>query len=107
MGREEKIVGKGENAGYQHFLLFTQCFQKDSPTNFGLCGSRVNQKFYWFSERSQVKTWCKDVKMLVTSIFSSSHNFVYPIKEKLLHLRHIEIVGHKCFWTSINFFCVW
>ena len=29
-GREENIVGKGENAGYQHFLLFPQCFQKDS-----------------------------------------------------------------------------
>ena len=24
----ENIVGKGENAGYQHFLLFPQCFQK-------------------------------------------------------------------------------
>ena len=22
LGREENIVGKGENAGYQHFLLF-------------------------------------------------------------------------------------
>ena len=28
--REENIVGKGENAGYQHFLLFPQCFQKVS-----------------------------------------------------------------------------
>ena len=26
--REENIVGKGENAGYQHFLLFPQYFQK-------------------------------------------------------------------------------
>ena len=25
-GWVENIVGKGENAGYQHFLLFTQCF---------------------------------------------------------------------------------
>ena len=25
--RVENIVGKGENAGYQHFLLFSQCFQ--------------------------------------------------------------------------------
>ena len=25
--RVENIVGKGENAGYQHFLLFQQCFQ--------------------------------------------------------------------------------
>ena len=23
----ENIVGKGESAGYQHFLLFPQCFQ--------------------------------------------------------------------------------
>ena len=26
--RVENIVGKGENAGYQHFLLFPQCFPK-------------------------------------------------------------------------------
>ena len=28
--RVKNIVGKGENAGYQHFLLFLQCFQKVS-----------------------------------------------------------------------------
>ena len=28
--RVENIVGKGENASYQHFLLFPQCFQKFS-----------------------------------------------------------------------------
>ena len=28
--RVENIVGKGENAGYQHFLLFPQCCQKRS-----------------------------------------------------------------------------
>ena len=28
--RVENIVGKGENAGYQHFLLFPQCFHKAS-----------------------------------------------------------------------------
>ena len=32
MGRVENIVGKGENAGHQHFLLFPQCFQKASCT---------------------------------------------------------------------------
>ena len=26
--RVENIVGKGENAGYQHFLLFPHCFLK-------------------------------------------------------------------------------
>ena len=28
--REENNVGKGENAGYQHFLIFPLCFQKAS-----------------------------------------------------------------------------
>ena len=28
--RVENIVRKGENAGYRHFLLFSQCFQKAS-----------------------------------------------------------------------------
>ena len=28
--RVENIVGKGENASYQHFLLFSRCFQKFS-----------------------------------------------------------------------------
>ena len=28
--RLENVVGKGENAGFQHFLLFPQCFPKPS-----------------------------------------------------------------------------
>ena len=28
LGRVENIMGKEENAGYQHFLLFPLCFQK-------------------------------------------------------------------------------
>ena len=28
----ENIVGKGENAGYKHFLLFPQCFQNPSDS---------------------------------------------------------------------------
>ena len=41
LDREENTVGKGENAGYQHFLLFTQCFPKPSSLGsltVGLCG---------------------------------------------------------------------
>ena len=29
-GWVEKSLGKGENAGYLHFLLFSKCFQKPS-----------------------------------------------------------------------------
>ena len=32
--RVENIVGKGENAGDQHFLLFLQCFQKSSFSGY-------------------------------------------------------------------------
>ena len=37
----EYMVGKGENAGYQHFLLFPQCFLNASfpgSLKSGLCG---------------------------------------------------------------------
>ena len=30
LGLVENIVGKGEKAGHQHFLLFQQCFQRVS-----------------------------------------------------------------------------
>ena len=42
LGRVENIVRKGENAGYQHFLLFPQYFQKLSF--LGLCGKGLNSK---------------------------------------------------------------
>ena len=45
--KKENIVGKGENAGYQHFLLFQQCF----PKIFFLGGvrsrNRVVKVFLW------------------------------------------------------------
>ena len=43
--RVENTVGKGENAGYQHFLLLPLCFSK--PSSLGslkvrLCGEEEN-----------------------------------------------------------------
>ena len=32
LGWVENIAGRGENAGFQHFLLFLQSFQKASNT---------------------------------------------------------------------------
>ena len=32
--RVENILGKGENAGYQHFLLLPQCFQNSTSSGF-------------------------------------------------------------------------
>ena len=40
LDRVENTAGKGENAGYQHFLLFPQCFPKPSTLGslkVGIC----------------------------------------------------------------------
>ena len=47
----ENIVGKGENVGNQHFLLFPQCFQ----TTFS-------------SEASKVTSMCSEIKIVVTTL---------------------------------------
>ena len=44
LGSVENIMGKGENAGYQHFLLFLHCFQKPSFSRLlklELCGKEL------------------------------------------------------------------
>ena len=43
----KKIIGNGENAGYQHFLLFTQCFL---PQVFPQCFLAVPNKILCFQE---------------------------------------------------------
>ena len=38
----ENIMGKGENAGYQHFILFPRCFQRllsQTCQKVSLCGN--------------------------------------------------------------------
>ena len=47
LDRTENIEGNGENAGYQHFLLFPQCFQKVSFT--GSLSQDFVVKGYYFS----------------------------------------------------------
>ena len=50
-GKGKNIVRKGENAGYQHFLLFPQCFQKSSVSGslkVGIMRWRVRSPSPWF-----------------------------------------------------------
>ena len=47
----ENIVGKEENAGYQHFLLFPQYFQRAfylGLLKVGIVWWRVKAVFFWF-----------------------------------------------------------
>ena len=46
IGRVENIVGKGQNAGYHHFLLFPQCFQRllsHGHSKLRLCGKGLKR----------------------------------------------------------------
>ena len=67
--RLEKIVGKEENAGYQHFLLFLQCLQKPS--------------FFW----RVVKIWDSVVK---SKYISMKHGIKKGIDKILLVLQLTE-----------------
>ena len=52
LGRVENIVGKGENAGYQHFLLFLQCFQElyfDDVLKIGIVWLKEKILIGWLS----------------------------------------------------------
>ena len=56
LGRIESLVGKGANAGYQHFLLFQQCFQ-----NAFCLGSLKVRFIVWLEvERINLKTCGKN-----------------------------------------------
>ena len=47
--------------------------------------------------KTPIKTACEKEKMLVTIIFSFSHNVFNPFREKFDHLSHTEIVVRKSF----------
>ena len=87
--RVENIAGKGENAGYQHFLLFPQCFQKASSR--GLLKVRI------------VRKMVKEVQ--ISSDGQEAHSFpqldfffyplTFPVYSAVVKL--ITILTNKCF----------
>ena len=58
--RVDKNLGRGENAGNHHFLLFPQCFQ--------------NADEIILAAFNRVETLWEEKKMVVISIFFFSHN---------------------------------
>ena len=63
----ENIVGKEENAGYQHFLLFPQCFQK---AFFSSSVSKVIKCHKGLNPEKTTVTAPKDSKLYNTVLFS-------------------------------------
>ena len=59
-------------------------------------------------ERGLLKTLLKKEKMLITSIFSFSHNVFYPIKDRNLHFSYNYFVICKCVQLDlVQNFVVW
>ena len=98
LGRVENIVGKGENAGHQHFLLFPAMFSNGFfPSVVKSWDCVVKSSFFTTQshllttlKKSLLKTLWEKGKMLVTCIFSFSHNVLYPIKDGNHHFSHIR-----------------
>ena len=74
--RVENIVRKGENAGYQHFLHFSQCFQKG----------------FFFSV---VKKWDCVVKSYVNIIRTPFRETAFPIRPspQILFLTNVLMIN--------------
>ena len=86
---EENIVGKGENAGNQHFILFPHCFQKLSFS--GLLKARAvwkrvkRKKMLW----KRRKYWLPAFSLFST-MFSKgfSYRVAYPFPPYILIFTH-------------------
>ena len=78
MGWVENIVGKGEHAGFQHFLLFPWCFQNASfagSLKLGIVWKRVNpfpnKPWFWHvCSTSLLKTLWEKEKLLLKRAIS-------------------------------------
>ena len=78
-------MGKGENAGYQHFLFFPQCFQKAFYTRL------LKDMIVW---KRVKKKWCLIIKYTT-----------YGFKKKWEHIASFIFISarlnkHKCFVHS-------
>ena len=65
LGRVENILGKGENYGYQHFLLFAKCFQTASFSGVVRSWDHVVKgypNFCDYHQQQYVHTICSAVK---------------------------------------------
>ena len=90
-GERLKTVGKGENAGNQHFLLSHSI----SPLSFNSFPNKP--RFLRVCSTSLLKTlWEKD-KLLITSNFSFPLSVFYPFGELFDMFIKIEIIVCKLF----------
>ena len=77
--RVENIVGKGENAGYQHFLLFPPCFPRCSFIGF-LNVMIVWERFNSFTSYESLRSAQTDMN----ATFSLFLNFKFSACQRII-----------------------
>ena len=86
--RIENMMEKGENAGYQYFLLFTQCFS----TSFSFSGASKVDMGSEGLQPTTFKTFLTDNKILDLSKFANDKIIVTQILKFMLG-RIENVVG--------------
>ena len=87
--RGENIVGKAENAGNQHFLLFPQCFPKPyflKVIKSQICLVKGNSFQHYFSA---------PIHASLELISPELHKIFYPCHWLLFHLTIIEKIDNS------------
>ena len=67
-GNEENIVGKRENAAYQHFLLFSPCFQKGFFPRSWLCSKELSIYTISFSRIANIDSLSDDKILFLSKL---------------------------------------
>ena len=106
LGRIEIIVGKEENVGYKHFsfshnvfkMLLFKTIESWDCVGMGEVFTTQSRLLITLRKKS-FENMVGNGKMLVTSIFSISHNVFHPIKYGK-HFCNISFVVCKCFQFS-------
>ena len=90
--REENIVGKGGNAGYQHFLLFPQCFQKGFFPRVVKSRDCVVKSFNFCRIRVKMEK-----KATGEGNYQSIFDRVMPLSRLGIFPENLETTAERCF----------
>ena len=97
----ENIVGKGENAGDQHFLLFQQCFLPVQKTNFNFSVRSILSSANAFNlDSSKILLFGKELKSLLR-LQQDLVIGVQGLKKETSLLICIENNDKKSFYNSL------
>ena len=84
------IVGKGENAGYHHFLLFSQCFQKAfawGSSKVGLCDKGLRPYLEEHGSCSLCVCHVRKTRLLIVLSLKKFKYFILHVQWNLTWIR--------------------